>query len=98
MSKRLKDISAMAGETLSVANNWTAEAEKRGTTVSASTWTYTGAGTLSGATLTVAKVAVNLAPTCGGRLINTVTLANGEVLKAERKVCTSPAIVGSLTA
>lgn len=98
MSKRLKDIHAMAGETLSIANNWSAEAEKRGTTVSASAWTYSGAGTLSGATLTVAKGAVNLAPTCGGCLVNTVTLANGEVLKAERKVFTSPATVGNLTA
>lgn len=98
MSKRLKDINATSGEKLLVANNWTAEAEKRGTTVSASTWTYTGAGTLSGASLTVAKSAVNLAPTCHGVLTNTVTLANGETLIAERVVCVKPQQIGSVSA
>lgn len=98
MSKRLKDIQATSGETLLVANNWTAEAEKRGTTVSTSTWTYSGAGTLSGASLTVAKSAVNLAPTCHGTLTNTVTLANGEVLIAERVVCVKQRCIGSVSA
>ena len=98
MSKRLKDIQAMSGETLSIANNWTAEAEKRGTTVSASTWTYTGAGTLSGASLTAAMTSVTLAPTCQGILANTVTLANGETLIADRVVYVNPPRVGSVSA
>lgn len=98
MSRRLKDIQAMSGETLLVANNWAAEAEKRGTTVSASTWTYTGAGTLSGASLTAAKASVKIAPTCGGILSNTVTLANGETLIAVRKVCTRPQLAPIVTA
>jgi hypothetical protein len=98
MSKRLKDIHATEGESLLIANNWTAEAEKRGTTVSTSTWTYSGAGTLSGASLTVAKSAVNLAPTCHGVLTNTVTLANGETLMAERVVSVKHLCGGNLTA
>lgn len=98
MSKRLKDIQATSGETLLIANNWTAEAEKRGTTVSTSAWMYTGAGTLSGASLTVAKSAVNLAPTCDGVLSNTVTLANGETLIADRAVCVKPQRIGSVSA
>lgn len=87
MSRRFKDIQTMCGETLQVANNWTAEAEKRGTTVSASTWTYSGAGTLSGASLDGSNVTVRVAPTCSGCLTNTVTLANGEALTAVRSVC-----------
>jgi hypothetical protein len=87
VSRRLKDIQAMCGETLQVANNWTAEAEKRGTTVSASTWTYSGAGTLSGASLDGSKASVKLSPTCSGCLTNTVTVANGEALTAVRSVC-----------
>ena len=98
MSKRLKDIHATGGETLLIANNWTAEAEKRGTTVSTSTWTYTGAGTLSGASLTVSKSAVNLAPPCHGVLTNTVSLANGETLIAERVVRVKPQQIGSVSA
>ena len=98
MSRRLKDIQATEGETLLIANNWTAEAEKRGTTVSASTWTYSGAGTLSGASSTAAKVSVNLAPTCDGCLSNTVTLANGEVLIAERWVFANGRCVATVTA
>ena len=80
--KRLKDIQAMSGETLIVTNKWAAEAKKRSTTISASTWTYSGAGTLSGALLSGTTTTVKLAPTCDGCLENTVTLANGEVLSA----------------
>lgn len=98
MSPRLKDINAICGEKLLVANNWTAEAEKRGTTVSASTWTYSGAGTLSGASLTAADASVNLAPTCQGILTNTVTLADGETLIADRVVCVKYPRPATLTA
>jgi hypothetical protein len=86
MTKRLKDIKAMNGETLIVTNKWSAEAEKRATMVSASTWTYSGAGTLSGASLAGTTATVKLAPTCSGCLANTVTLANGETLIALRAV------------
>lgn len=95
MSPRLKDINAICGEKLLVANNWTAEAEKRGTTVSASTWTYSGAGTLSGDALTGTKATVQLTPTCRGILSNTVTLADGEVLVGARKVSVERICYGS---
>jgi hypothetical protein len=98
MTKRLKDIKAMNGETLIVTNKWAAEAEKRSTTVSASTWTYSGAGTLSGASLTGTTATVKLAPTCRGCLENTATLANGEVLTATRWVDVAYAPVASVTA
>ena len=88
----------MCGETLQVANNWTAEAEKRGTTVSASTWTYSGAGTLSGASLDGSKASVKLSPTCSGCLENTATFANGEVLVMWHLVNVDAAPVTSLSA
>lgn len=86
MTKRLKDINAMYGETLIATNQWAAEAKRRSTTVSASTWTYSGAGTLSGASLSGTTATVKIAPTCAGCLENTVTLANGEVLTTARLV------------
>ena len=98
MTKRLKDIQAMSGETIIVTNKWAAEAEQRATTVSASTWTYSGAGTLSGALLSGTTATVKLAPTCTGCLENTVTLANGEVLSAVRVVNVSCAPHVNLTA
>ena|SRR5690348_18184320 len=96
--KRLKDIQAMSGETLIVTNKWAAEAKKRSTTISASTWTYSGAGTLSGALLSGTTATVKLAPTCDGCLDNTVTLANGEVLTAVRLVNVNQAPSSNLTA
>lgn len=98
MSKRLKDIQATEGETLLIANNWTAEAKKRGTTVNASTWTYSGAGTLSGAALTGTLAMVRLAATAAGVLANTVTLANGEVLIGFRRVFVRPPLFANVTA
>ena len=98
MSKRLKDIQAMNGETLIVTNKWAAEAKKRSTTVSASTWTYSGAGTLSGASLSGTTATVKLAPTCSGCLENTVALANGEVLTAVRWVLVASAAYPNLSA
>lgn len=81
-----KTIHATTGETIKVSNQWAAEAEKRGTTVSSSTWTYTGAGTLTGAALTTPLATVTLAPTGCGTLSNTVVLANGETLIRTRLV------------
>jgi hypothetical protein len=98
MTTRLKDIKAMNGETLIVTNKWAAEAQKRATTISASTWTYSGAGTLSGASLTGTTATVEAAPTCSGRLVNTVELGNGEVLTATRWVDVIRAPVGSVSA
>ncbi|MEO7937369.1 MAG: hypothetical protein ABIR55_02000, partial [Burkholderiaceae bacterium] len=82
----LKTIQALSGETVKVSNQWAAECEKRATTVSSSTWTYDGAGTLSGATLVTPLATTLLAPTSVGTLTNTVVLANGETLIAERLV------------
>ena len=98
MTNRLKDIQAMNGETLIVTNKWTAEAEKRATTFSASTWTYSGAGTLSGASLSGTTATIKLAPTCTGVLENTVTLANGETLTAVRLVNVECAPAANLSA
>lgn len=83
---RLKDIHSQSGETVKVTNEWAAEAEARGTTVSTSAWEYTGSGSLSAAALSSNTASMLLAPTSAGTLKNTVTLANGEVLIAEREV------------
>jgi hypothetical protein len=81
-----KTIHATTGETIRVRNQWAAETEKRATTVSSSTWTYSGAGTLSGPTLATPLASVTLAPTSCGTLTNTVVLANGETLIRTRLV------------
>jgi hypothetical protein len=81
-----KTINATSGEVIKVSNQWAAEAEKRGTTVSSSTWTYSGAGTLAGAALTTTLATVTLTPTSCGTLTNTVALANGETLIRSRAV------------
>lgn len=81
-----KTIHTVSGETVSISNQWAAETEKRGTTVSTSAWEYSGAGTLSGATLATPLATTKLAATGSGTLKNTATLANGEVLIAERLV------------
>lgn len=81
---QLKTVNTVSGETVKVSNQWAAEAEKRGTTVSTSTWTYSGAGTLSGVALTGTLATVSLAATGCGVLDNTATLANGEALIASR--------------
>ena len=69
-----------------VRNQWAAETEKRGTTVSASAWAYTGSGTISGESLATPLASCKLTPTSCGTLTNTATLANGEVLIAARCV------------
>ena len=83
---QLKTMYTVSGETVKVSNQWAAETEKRSTTVSSSAWTYSGAGTLSSATLVTPLATTKLAATGDGTLKNTVTLANGEVLIAERLV------------
>ena len=81
-----KTIYTVSGETVSISNQWAAETEQRGTTVSSSAWEYSGGGTLSGAALTTPLATTLLAATSNGTLKNTATLANGEVLIAERLV------------
>lgn len=83
---QLKTTHMAYGETRKVSNQWAAETESRSTTVSSSAWEYTGSGTLSGATLVTPLATTKLAATSSGTLKNTVTLANGEVLIAERLV------------
>ena len=83
---RLKNIVVMAGSSLVVANQWAAETKKRGTTIASSTWTYSGAGTLTGDALTGTQATVMLTPTGCGVISNTVTLADGEVLVGTRFV------------
>lgn len=83
---QLKTIRAIYGETTTVTNQWAAETESRNTTVSTSTWTYTGAGTLSGAALTTPVASTQITPTDSGVLKNTVTLANGDSLIGYREV------------
>lgn len=74
-----KTLNLTDGETVKVSSNWTAETEKRGTTVSSSAWETT-AGTLSGASLSTPAASAVLAEGGCGVLKNTVTLANGETL------------------
>ena len=81
-----KTIHTVSGETVKVSNQWAAETESRSTTVSSSAWEYSGSGTLSGATLVTPLATTKLAATGSGTLKNTATLANGEVLIAERLV------------
>ena len=83
---KLKTVYTTSGETVKVSNQWAAETEKRSTTVSSSAWTFDGGGTLSAATLVTPLATTKLAATSTGTLKNTATLANGEVLIAERLV------------
>lgn len=80
-----KTLSLADGETVKVTNNWTAEIEQRGTTVSTSLWEAT-AGTLSGAALSGAVATVLLSDAGYGWLTNTVALANGETLINKRRI------------
>lgn len=81
-----KTLYATDGETIKVSEQWAAECEKRGTTVSASAWEFSGSGSLTSEALTGTKATALLTPTSCGTLTNTVTLANGETLIASRAV------------
>lgn len=83
---QLKTINSACGETRLVKNQWAAEAESRGATVSSSTWEVCGDLTLGSPYLvgTLASVLVNING-CGS-ITNKVTLSNGEVLSAVRDV------------
>lgn len=83
---QLKTIHSLDGETRKVTNLWAAEAQKRGTTVSSSAWEFSGSGTLASAALSGTTATALLTATSRGTLTNTVVLANGETLLAERLV------------
>lgn len=68
-----------------VSNQWEAEAEARGTTVSTSAWETT-AGSLSGAALSESLATVLLTEGGSGYITNTVTLASGEKLVSRRRI------------
>ncbi len=74
-----KTLTLTRGETVKVDSQWAAECEKRGTTVSASAWEATS-GSLSGESLDDTKASALLAVDGCGRLKNTATLADGEIL------------------
>jgi hypothetical protein len=83
----LKSLRVALGETVKVSNQWAAETEKRGTTVSSSAWEYVGgSATLASAALSTPLASTLVTPTSSGELQNTVVLANGETLIAVRRV------------
>ena len=78
-----KEIRAIYGETVKVTNDWTAECEKRNTTVTSSSWI--------GIPVTNEVLASNVATASmstyySGLVRNTVSLANGDTLIADRLV------------
>lgn len=83
-----KELRISYGETRKVTNDWSAECEERGTSVTSSAW---DSGCLA---LTSPSLSSNVATAFitsqedGGHSIvrNTVTLANGETLVADRYV------------
>lgn len=81
-----KSLRCWADETVKVSKQWAAEAESRGTSVSSSSWSYSGSGTLSSQTLSSNLSSVTLAATSSGVLSNAVILADGEVLVSKREV------------
>ena len=83
---RLKTLRVTEGETVLVTNPWEGETEARNTMISGSSWSYDGEGTVGTAALSGTDATVLLTPETGGVLSNTVLLANGETLVAERQV------------
>lgn len=81
-----KTIHAEDGETRKVTNNWAAQIEQRGTTISSSAWEVTGGLTLGTVTLASPNTTAMLTVTSSGTVKNTLTLASGEVLVLVRKV------------
>lgn len=80
-----KTIRLRTGETQKVTNQWAAEAEKRGASVSSSTWETT-AGSVSGEALSSTTATVLLAEGGCGTLTNTVVLSTGETLVSRRRI------------
>lgn len=84
---QLKTINSACGETRLVKNEWAAEAESRGATVSSSAWSVCGTGLTLGSKYLVGTLASAVLYINGcGSVTNTVTLSNGEVLVGKRDV------------
>lgn len=81
-----KAILAADGETVTVRNQWAAQAEEAGTTVTDSAWAFTGSGAITDEALAGTLATCLLTPTSCGTVTNTVTLDNGAVLIATRCV------------
>lgn len=81
-----KTIYAETDEIRKVTNEWAAQADQRGSSVSSSTWEVTGSLTLGADSLSGTTASTFVTVSGCGELTNTVTLANGEVLSAWRKV------------
>lgn len=83
-----KEVRITYGETKKVTNDWSAECEERGTSVSASTWTADCLTLTSPALSSNVATAFIASQDDGGYNVvrNTVTLANGETLIADRYV------------
>lgn len=85
MSQR-KSLYFDQGESRLVSNQWAAECEERGATISSSTWAFTEEGSVTGGSLTGTLATAQLTPTCSGKLTNTVVLSDGSTLIAWRFV------------
>jgi hypothetical protein len=83
---QLKTLHFYEGETRKVSTQWAAQCQERNVTIVSSTWAFTDEGTVTGASLTGTLATAQLKPTCGGRLVNTVVLSNGETLIGWRLV------------
>lgn len=80
-----KTLYTADGEKHLVSQEWAAECQKKGATIVSSSWT-TDSGTLTGAAASGTTATVLVDDASCGRLTNTVTLSNGEVLVATRLV------------
>jgi hypothetical protein len=83
-----KELRITYGETFKVTNDWSAECEQRGTSVSASSWEADCLTLTSPALASNVATALITSRDDGGYNVvrNTVTLANGETLVADRYV------------
>lgn len=82
-----KTLYLSPGETRIVSQEWAGECEERDTEVVSSEWSATDGGSLTGASLTGTLASVTYSPRGHlAALTNTVTLGNGEVLRAWRWV------------
>lgn len=81
-----KTVYAQADEVRKVVNEWAAMVEERGSSVATSAWEVTGGLSLGAEALTGSSATALVTVSSSGKVTNTVTLANGEVLVAWRKV------------
>jgi hypothetical protein len=82
-----KTLYSTVGETIKHSEQWAAECEKRGTSISSVAWEMTGGTVTEGATTGTVTYAT-VVPTGDGTLTCTVTLANGDVLIVQRLIRT----------